>query len=135
MRPITVTRIASCLVILGFAASCAPAGSTRSAGGDPERIGSAEIRTSSATNAFELVSRLRPNWLKRTSTGSISGGVRSQLILVYLDGNRLGDVSALRTLSVTGIRSVQWLDAVRAAIVLQGIGSDAIAGAIVLRTS
>lgn len=134
MRRTIVTTLASCWLLLALAA-CASPGTARSSTGSPDRITSAEISSSSATNAYELVSRLRPNWLKRTSTGSIGGGVRSQVILVYLDGNRLGDVSALRTLSVTGIRSVQWLDAGRAATVLQGIGSDAIAGAIVLRTS
>lgn len=129
-----VTALASTWLVLGLTA-CASTGTAHRSTREPDRITSAEISSSSATNAYELVSRLRPNWLKRTGTGSISGGVRSQVILVYLDGNRLGDVGALRTLSVTGIRSVQWLDAVRAATVLQGIGSDAIAGAIVLRTN
>lgn len=134
MRRTMVRALASFWLVLGLTA-CASGGTARSSTGEPNRITSAEIRSSSATNAFELVSRLRPNWLKQKTTGRISGGVRSQLILVYLDGNRLGDVSALRTLSVSGIQSAQWLDAVRAATVLQGIGSDAIAGAIVLRTN
>ena len=134
MRRTMITALAFPCLVLGLTA-CASSGTSRRSTGDPERITSAEISSSSATNAYELVSRLRPAWLKRTSTGSISGGVRSQLILVYLDGNRLGDVSALRALSVTGIQSVQWLDAVRAATVLQRIGSDSIAGAIVLKTN
>lgn len=133
MRRTMLTALASCWLVFG-ATACASTGTSHSSGSS-DRITSAEISSSSANNAYELVSRLRPNWLKRTSTGSIGGGVRSQVILVYLDGNRLGDVSALRTLSVTGIRSAQWLDSVRAATVLQGIGSDAIAGAIVLRTN
>lgn len=134
MRRTMIGALASSWLVFGLAA-CASTATARHSTRDPDRITSAEISSSSATNAYELVTRLRPNWLKRTGTGSISGGVRSQAILVYLDGHRVGDVSALRTLSVTGIQSVQWLDAARAATVLQGIGSDAIAGAIVFRTS
>lgn len=133
MRRTIVTTLASCWLVLALAA-CASPGTARSSTGSSDRITSAEISSASANNAYELVIRLRPNWLKRTNPGSIGGGVRSQVILVYLDGNRLGDVSVLRTLSVTGIRSVQWLDAVRAAVVLQGVGSDLIAGAISIST-
>lgn len=101
----------------------------------PDRIDSAEIATSSAINAYELIDRLRPSWLRATGQGSLSGGVRSQVILVYLDGARLGDLQSLRSLGVAGIRSIQWLDAARAATVLTEVGSEPIGGAIVIRTN
>lgn len=66
--------------------------------------------------------------------GSIGGGVRSQAIVVYLDDSRLGGLDALRTLSTDGIRSMRFLDATRAATVLHNMGSEPIAGAIVLST-
>ena len=120
--------IAACLVV----SSCSTGGSraTRSL---PDQLTQAEIDAASAITAFELINRLRPGWLRPPNTGSLSG-IRSQLILVYLDGQRLGDVHSLRTLSKTGIRSMRWLDAARAAAVLPAIGSDPVAGAIVIST-
>ena len=98
-------------------------------------ITAAQISTSGASSAWDAVQRLQPHWLRPPATGSIAGGVaQSQVILVYLDGHRLGDVSSLRTLSTSGITSMRWLDAARASTVLTDIGSDPIAGAIVIRT-
>jgi hypothetical protein len=98
-------------------------------------ITASQISTSGASSAWDAVQRLQPHWLRPPATGSIGGGTaQSQVILVYLDGHRLGDVSSLRTLSTSGITSMRWLDAARAATVLTDVGSDPIAGAIVIRT-
>lgn len=117
---------------LALGACASSGGATRRSS---DHITSAEISTASASNAYELIERLRPNWLRPTGSGSLSGGVRSQLILVYLDGTRLGDLGSLRSLNVTGIRSLQWLDAARASTVLPEVGSDPIGGAIVIKTN
>lgn len=114
--------------------ACASSGTAGSGRHSSDQVTSAEIATSSASNAYELIERLRPNWLRPRSAGSLSGGVRTQLIVVYLDGHRLGDLVSLRMLSVAGIRSMQWLDATRAATVLTEVGSDPIAGAIIIKT-
>jgi len=88
-----------------------------------------------AATAWDAIQRSQPHWLRPPATGSIAGGTaRSQVILVYLDGNRLGDITSLRTLSTSGITSMRWLDAARASTVLTDIGSDPIAGAIVIQT-
>ncbi len=116
------------IVIVVALAACASSGA--STGGAARRsadqITYAEISSASAINAYELINRLRPTWLRTQG--------RSGIIVVYLDGHRLGDISSLRSLSTEGIRSLQWLDAGRAATVLTEIGSDAIAGAIVIKT-
>ena len=114
-------------------AACASTGPARSAPRSSDQITPAEIASSSANNAYELIERLRPNWL-RTTIGSIGAGARTQIIVVYLDGIRLGDIGSLRQLSVSGIKSMQWLDATRAATVLPSPGSDPIAGAIMIKT-
>jgi hypothetical protein len=100
----------------------------------PDQVSSGEIASSGATNAYELIQRLRPNWLRSPNIGSIGGGARSQVIVVYLDGQRLGDIDSLRNLSAIGITSMQWLDATKAATVLHEVGSDPIAGAIIVKT-
>lgn len=89
-----------------------------------------------ATTAYDLVRRLRPRWLQSSGApASIAGGrISSQVLLVYLDGNRLGSVEALRSLTSSGIKTMQYYDAVRAATVLRDVGSEPISGAIVITT-
>jgi hypothetical protein len=122
--------------ILIFLSACATTGGQSKAPRQaPDLLTRAEITASSATNAYELISRLRPNWLKATGTSHISGGTtRSQVVLVYLDGQRLEDLRALRTISANTIQSAQWLDASRAPVVLRDVPNEPIAGAIVLKT-
>jgi hypothetical protein len=114
--------------------ACASSGATTGARQQPDLITSTEISASGTTNAWDLINRLRPHWLRPQAVGSIGGAAYSQVIVVYVDGQRFGDISSLRTLSVTGIRSLQWLDAARAATVLSEVGSDPIAGAIIIKT-
>jgi LmbE family N-acetylglucosaminyl deacetylase len=122
--------------ILAVVIACASAGSSGASGSSPDRLTAAEIRASNATNAYELISRLRPQWLRAPGGGSISGGVvQNQTILVYLDGHRVGDLTALSTISVNGVTSMQFLDATRAPTVLNDIPRGSIAGAIVIKTS
>jgi len=123
-RTIGLSRIVIVLALAACASSGAkPGGAARRSA---DQITYAEISTASAMNAYDLIDRLRPTWLRTQG--------RSGIIVVYLDGHRLGDLSSLRSLSTEGIRSLQWLDAGRAATVLTEIGSDAIAGAIVIKT-
>jgi hypothetical protein len=115
--------------------ACASSGASAAPRSSPDLITTAEINATSAASAYDIVVRLRPNWLRQGTVGSIGGGRLSpQLVVVYLDGNRLGGLESLRTLSATGIRSMQYLDATRAALVLKDPGSDALAGAIVIST-
>lgn len=115
--------------------ACASSGRPASERSSPDLITTSEINATAAASAYDLVVRLRPNWLRQGNPGSISGGVLSrQVVVVYLDGNRLGGLESLRTLSAAGIRSMQYLTATRAAVVLRDPGSEALAGAIVIST-
>jgi hypothetical protein len=118
-----------------FAAACASSGGGATARSSPDAITRAEVSASNATNAYELVSRLRPNWLRATATGTIGGGaITNQAILVYLDRQRLESLDALKTLSVEVIDSANWVDAARVQTVMPDVPSGPIAGAIVIRT-
>ena len=100
----------------------------------PDYITSVEVASTPVANVYDLISRLRPQWF-RTQTGSIRNNTRSQVIAVYLDEVRLGDIQALRTVSTSGVESLRYYDATRAAMVLRNPGSDPIAGAIVITTT
>jgi hypothetical protein len=68
-------------------------------------IGLAEIQDAQLSNAYELVDRLRPDWLRSARvTREDAEGPR---ILVYLDGAPYGGPESLRQIpgrSVTAIR-------------------------------
>jgi hypothetical protein len=115
--------------------ACASTQTSHVTESSPDLITSIEINATPVPTAFDLVSRLRPSWLRQGRPGSIGGGsVSSQVILVYLDGQRLGGVESLKTLSAAGITNMRYLDATRAATILHDPGSEAISGAIVIST-
>lgn len=98
-------------------------------------ITSIEVDATPVANAYDLVSRLRPGWLQGERQASIGSGGRMQVIAVYLDGVRMGGLSSLRAINTSGVKSLQYYDASRAATVLRDPGSEPIAGAIVVTTS
>jgi hypothetical protein len=115
--------------------ACASTPANRVSESSPDLVTSVEIDATPVSTAYDLVNRLRPAWLRAGRTGSIGGGaISSQVTLVYLDGIRLGGIESLRTLSASGIRSMKYLDATRAATVLRDPGSEAVSGAIVIST-
>jgi hypothetical protein len=128
LRPLAFSRVA---IIATFAA-CASSGATTALRSQTDQITAAEITASGTTNAWDLINHLRPNWLRHRATGSIGGGASNQVIAIYVDGHRYGDESTLRSLGTIGIKSLRWLDASTAAATLTDIGSDPIAGAIVI---
>jgi hypothetical protein len=125
----------------------APATSSASAR-NPNLISQQEIAASTASNAYELVERLRPQWLRPGAVGSIKadpGEVRAggpsavqstimQSTLVYLDNVKLGSRETLRSVSASGITSIRFLNAERATATLPDVGRDPISGAIVIST-
>ena len=138
MRRIFSTMAVASFLLGGAGCASSSGGSTTQvAEASPDRVTAAEIEaTQGVSTAYDLVRRLRPRWLQSSGgTASIGGGrITGQILVVYLDGNRLGSIEALRTLSSSGIKSMQYYDAVRAATVLREVGSDPISGAIVIST-
>ena len=122
-------------VALSACASSGGGGAAKVNESSSDKVTSVEIASTQAQSAYDLVYKLRPHWLRAGATGSIGGGtVRNQVTLVYLDGNKLGTIDALRSLGASGIQRMEWLSASRAAVVLSDIGNDPIAGAISLHT-
>jgi hypothetical protein len=118
-----------------FSLACASGGTHNISESSRDKVTSIEIDATPASSAYDLVNRLRPQWLRQGGTGSIGGGsIQSLVTLVYLDGSRIGTLEALRSISASGIRTMEWIPATRAAVVLTDVGSDAINGAISLRT-
>ncbi|MGH7448741.1 MAG: hypothetical protein ACRELT_14315 [Longimicrobiales bacterium] len=93
--------VLSLLIVVGTGCS-ARAATTRPAGGSSS-IAQAEIRTAQLSNAYDVVERLRPDWLR---TRGVDGDLR---ILVYLDNAPYGEADALRQISAGMVTAIDLL--------------------------
>jgi hypothetical protein len=105
--------------------ACAPPSTTRAAR-DPKVITKEEILASHATNAYDAVSMLRPNFLQfhgqTTITGSDTGYPR-----VYLDHILFGDLTSLKSLDAFGVLEIHYYNGTEAQ---SRFGLGNVAGAI-----
>lgn len=130
------------LLTVGACASAATGGSN-----EPKtssiRITKAEIDATAASSAYDVVSQLHPDWL-RPPRSSMSGAIgtgqagstamRTPLVLVYVDGVRMGGLDQLRSLSAGSIMSIEYADATRVASVVRDLGAVAPDAAILVST-
>ena len=109
--------IVLCLGLLNAVGACASGGS----GGGAARpstsvITSDEIAQTSAANAYELIQRLRPNFLR--TRGAVRGAPRgspNQLeavdLVVYMNESRMGGSDQLRQIPLSEIREIRYFTA------------------------
>ena len=95
--------------------ACASGGrGTSAATQNPNLISMEEIVESSASNAYEVIQRLRPNFLR--TRGAVHGtpGAANAMemvdLVVYLNENRLGGSDQLRQISTTDIREIRYFN-------------------------
>jgi hypothetical protein len=79
----------------------------------PDVIGRDEIDASSATNAYDLVSQVRPNWLRGRGTPSIRS-TQIQLPVVYLEDRRQGALDVLRSFPTAAVAELRYINATSA---------------------
>jgi hypothetical protein len=97
-----------------------------------DKVTSEEILSVPGSTAYDLVYKLRPDWLRSRGTATMVGGSQNGGTLVYLDGVKMGGLDALRTINSRGINGIEWVPGNKAAMILSDVGSAAIVGAIVL---
>jgi hypothetical protein len=103
----------SILLVGVLAASIACASTGTSASGvrrDPNLISEQEIATSNGSNAYEVVSRVRPAFLKQRGQTTITQG-GSMYATVYVNSQQYGDVTSLRGISADQIREIRYYNA------------------------
>jgi hypothetical protein len=105
--------------------SCAPPATVVS-GRDRNVITREEILASQASNAYDAVSRLRPNFMNSHGPTTINGP-DTGYPKVYLDHILLGDLSSLKALNPTGILSIHYYNGAEAS---SRFGLDNVSGAI-----
>ncbi|MFL5385535.1 MAG: hypothetical protein ACJ8GN_23700 [Longimicrobiaceae bacterium] len=90
---------------------------------DPNLIAAAEIDGTTASDALNVVQRLRPQWLRARAAS------RAGSVIVYLNGGRLGSVMELRTMKAESIAEMRFI---RSEEAVPRFGMDHRAGAILV---
>ena len=106
-RELRYIAMTSMLVAVGACASSKSSGS-QSVHRTGNAIDANDIASTAASNVYDAIQRLRPQWL--TSTRIRRGGSGDDLI-VYLDSNRYGTMNSLRSLSIGGVQEVRYFSA------------------------
>lgn len=75
-------------------------------------LGEAEIRQSQATNAYDVVARLRPGWLRNRGVGTDPDGSRE--VQVWFNGQPIGPTPALRRYDAAQVVSMRYVDGISA---------------------
>jgi hypothetical protein len=99
--------------------------------GDPDSLLQEEIRASGARNAYELVERLRPRWLR---AGPPRSTRLDTVILVYFNGTALGGPETLRDIALEQVHRMRVLDSAEAGQ-LPGLGSRHVERVIMVETA
>ena len=102
--------------MLSLAIGCASSGGSSAAMQNQNVISSEEITASSATTAYEVIQKLRPNFLRTRGAvhGAPVGGannIETVDLVVYFNENRLGGSEQLRQISTTEIREIRYFSA------------------------
>lgn len=128
-------RASVSIVAIAAIVACA-SGGTSAAGAKPRYsqnvITADELATVDVNDAYQAIQRLRPQFLSNsrgpTVLGTRAGGSRAG-IQVYLNDQRLGDVSALAQIPKGDIKEIRYLTASEAS---SRFGTGNTAGAIVV---
>ena len=119
------------LVAAGALWGCASTKASRE-GTNSELITREEIQGAGAVNLYEVVTRLRPQWMNIRTTQSFNLATE---IVVFQDNMLMGGPDALKQIGPESAWEIRWMDGVRASATLPGITSGRhIEGAILVST-
>ena len=97
------------LLILVLGLACAPA-ATRARGGggaDPQLITEEEVEASRAPTAYEVIQKLRANFLSYRGETSFNRNSSQPYPTVYLDGQQYGPLSILRNIPASQVSTIR----------------------------
>ena len=96
------------VLALAAALACASSGAGTGVRRDPNLITEQEIEASTESNAYDVVSRLRPMFLKTRGRSTINAG-GSEYASVFFDGQYYGELSSLRNIVATQIHEIRYM--------------------------
>lgn len=103
-------------VLLALTGACAAKRSPDGAFTSRDLLTAEQIAETHATNAYEVVERLRPRWIRPRGTSQMPsqpGDPRFQeaQVQAYLDDQRLGPVETLRNVEIAAVRYIRYYSA------------------------
>ena len=99
------------VLALAGVAACASASTGRKPR-DYNLISQNEITAANGTNAYDLITHLRPIFLKTRGRNSINNSsISNEYASVFLDGQFFGDINSLRNVSTLNVRDIRYLPA------------------------
>jgi hypothetical protein len=123
------SRLTTILILLLVLSACASSGTQRrTVRRDTRSLSAEEIRTSSASNLYDVIRSYRPEWLIKRGQTSIN---LEGDIVVYVDNVALGGPESLKSIDVQSVQHVRFLNASEAQMRF-GVGH--MHGAIVVTT-
>lgn len=97
--------IPSCLLLVAIA--CAPPRSGLPGGADSQIITEEEVDASRSTTAYEVIQKLRANFLSYRGETSLNRNQSQPFPTVYVDGMEFGPVASLRTIPASQVSSIR----------------------------
>ena len=104
MRSVTFSAILCVTFAMGCTSTKGTSKKSRSSRG---HISAEQIQSSSATDAYDLIQKLRPHWLRGRGSKSFRDEDAGHPV-VYVDGNRHGDLDSLPAFSVEDIKEINF---------------------------
>ena len=102
-----------CVVGVAALSACASAGAGNGKIRDYNVISQSEITQQNGINAFDVISHLRPQYLKTRGRTTIQAGpsVATEYAAVFMDNQFFGDLTSLRNIPSINIREIRYLPA------------------------
>ena len=95
------------LLVLVLGLACAPAATRPRGGADPQLITEEEVEASRAPTAYEVIQKLRANFLSYRGETSFSRSNSQPYPTVYLDGQQYGPLSILRNIPASQVSTIR----------------------------
>jgi hypothetical protein len=97
------------MLSLAVVMACATSGTTgASTHREPNLLTEQEIAGSGETNALDVVTRLRPMFLKTRGRSTVNAG-GSEYASVFVDGQFFGELGSLRNINASQIHEIHYL--------------------------
>jgi hypothetical protein len=142
-----VTALARTLIVgstLAGVLGCASSGSTTAQAGEPQTtaapaptrqrkdptvITEQEISTRPTLTARQVIEQLRPQFLRVRGTTTLGNAATQDVIWVYVDGTRHGNLEVLSNISANEVREIRYLSPAEAT---NRYGTGHVQGAILI---
>jgi hypothetical protein len=95
------------LLVLLLALACAAPATRPRAGADPQLITEEEVEASRAPTAFEVIQKLRANFLSYRGETSLNRNRSQPYPTVYVDGQEFGPLATLRNIPASQVSTIR----------------------------